>query len=891
MKKVTIFAISIMLILITAAFVSADLNVTLLTPTNGTETNNNTINFSCNVSEDNVSLSLTNVTLYVWNSTSDLYTNFSEISGTQNDNITFWSIQLADDNFEWNCNVSNNGSVTALAASNYTLTVDTTNPVISEITINDSYLYTSQVIEYIVNVSDESNSTIASVVAEGNSLAWNGTYWIGTGAVDNDEVVNVTVIDAAGNNITNNSVTYTVDNTSPVLTVAMINNTNLSLSPNITHENGTVTFNWTINETGLNYTNLSIDSGVIYNSSTDVGPNIFTTNVSTGIHTVTITSYDNAGNSDISGPYTFIINRQENVTDLMQIIINSNPGVITNSSLKNSSGSDLSGNNWLNQTLILDMDINVSGISGSVEIINFSGLDANWNQTDFVSIVNTSGSLANTIINNAGTNLSDLILFINATQFLNQTDFGAGVKIFINRTLGSLDMLYFDDDDGGDVYKITTICVNNESGPGANITLSNMCYYNASSNVTIWIPHLSGAGLGNDTAVPRITVNVPGATLDNSYFKFNITVNEINPISSGTFCWFILNTSGVQYNISASNFSTVANNTYNYVQLTHVFYNLSNGAYNITVNCTDSSNNSAVNQTLFTLTDTTAPAVTFASATSIDTTSADIVVTANYTYDLINYSIRIGTVNTSLSTSENSSIYSTSHTIELSGLSNDTRYYYNITSCDINAKCTHSGIKNFATTDDESSSSSSSDSNNNYASSYWQATFSTSVYDLEQGFYKIIGYKQRMRIRVNDSEHYIGIVEIDNNSATINVSSITQQQVFNIGDTYKFDVIEDGYYDLSITLDDINNSKANLYTILIHELVPESIGEPEPTNGTNISEPLNTTTTDPNQIVITEESSEQEKQKGSTNWLLLVLIIVGLIVVIFLLVGGKKKRY
>jgi hypothetical protein len=70
--------------------------------------------------------------------------------------------------------------------------------------------------------------------------------------------------------------------------------------------------------------------------------------------------------------------------------------------------------------------------------------------------------------------------------------------------------------------------------------------------------------------------------------------------------------------------------------------------------------------------------------------------------------------------------------------------------------------------------------------------------------------KERIRIKIDGQLHYIGIKELYSTTSTIEISSDPQQVVFNIGDENKFDVTDNGFYDLSVILNSIESNKANI---------------------------------------------------------------------------------
>jgi hypothetical protein len=102
---------------------------------------------------------------------------------------------------------------------------------------------------------------------------------------------------------------------------------------------------------------------------------------------------------------------------------------------------------------------------------------------------------------------------------------------------------------------------------------------------------------------------------------------------------------------------------------------------------------------------------------------------------------------------------------------------------------------------------------------YWTTTFAPTDAQLAAGYVKDLGVKERVKAIINHTNHYAGVVKLTSTTATINVSSIAQTAELNIGDTKKFDVDSDSFYDVSVKLNSITGSKANLKITTIHEKV------------------------------------------------------------------------
>jgi parallel beta-helix repeat protein len=93
-------------------------NVTLVSPADSTNIYSTTTTVTCNATDDSA---LENITLYVWNSTAEFYTNTTIIGGMHNSSS--WNLtNLTQENYTWNCLAYNNASQSDWADSNRTFT-------------------------------------------------------------------------------------------------------------------------------------------------------------------------------------------------------------------------------------------------------------------------------------------------------------------------------------------------------------------------------------------------------------------------------------------------------------------------------------------------------------------------------------------------------------------------------------------------------------------------------------------------------------------------------------------------------------------------------------------------------------------------------------------------
>jgi len=545
-----------------------------------------------------------------------------------------------------------------------TFIIDNTVPAVNTATLSDTYVSTGQSVMVTVNATDANG--VASVTANGINLTqqgggaiWNGTINL-TGSTG---PANATVVatDNAGNTNTT-YLAYTRDNVAPVITVNSPAN-----GSTVSDASGNLTLNYTVTEAQIISSNVSIDGGVFANSTTSNGTTLFNfTGIAAGTHTIVITAYDNASLSSTSTT-TFVMSAPINATAKLENMQTSvGTATLLNVSLLDATNNsiDYSNNGSIvvtNLSLSLQMNVNVSATENvTVTIPSFNGSSANWNATNFDIETNASSAIgANTTLN-TGANVTALVVFTNMSNFLANTAYINGTIIVFQQPLNNLTVLYIADDTGSAVYKLS-----NCSTVPTTVTLSNMCYVNTSSNVTVYVPHLSGAALANDTSAPTVNISSPAnnTAVTNSYLTFSFDAWEANP-NATAFCWYNLtNSSGqVSYASLATTAFTQAGTKYSY---SVVLSGLVNNTYNMTVNCTDLNNQSKQVRHNFTIADTTAPSVTAISATTSGSTVTLSVTTSEaaqcrYATTDVAWGVMLNMTTTNSTTHSNAITYSAS---------------------------------------------------------------------------------------------------------------------------------------------------------------------------------------------------------------------------------------
>jgi hypothetical protein len=167
--------------------------------------------------------------------------------------------------------------------------------------------------------------------------------------------------------------------------------------------------------------------------------------------------------------------------------------------------------------------------------------------------------------------------------------------------------------------------------------------------------------------------------------------------------------------------------------------------------------------------------------------------------------------------------------------------------------------------------------------SFWTLTSNVNDEQFKQGYTKQLAVKQRIKISVNNTSHYIGVIKLTNKSITINVTSEPQQAVLAVNETKKFELTNDTFYDLLIRLNNITENKANLTIKSIYEKIVEVEEEKKEEKDKEIE-------------IAEEEKEELAKEKGKLwiwviVWIVVVslVVIAGLVIFWFIKIKIKKK--
>ncbi len=369
-----------------------------------------------------------------------------------------------------------------------------------------------------------------------------------------------------------------------------------------------------------------------------------------------------------------------------------------------------------------------------------------------------------------------------------------------------------------------TFTASNPNGNIWNTTVNLTVYPDGIYNITVWAND-TGNNLNNsaraftirfDNTKPEVQEANISAPLSNSNqtsaITLNVTVRDVTS-SIGTVFFNITNSSGAQ---NATLVGTQEGSYYRVLVFNTTGY--PDGLYNITIFVNDTANNlnstALISRVRF---DNTAPTVTITRSSSSTLTSvvADVAVTDSGSG--INRTCDVDSTLAAVSGS------AASQTLTETGLSCGKAISYTVTCYDrvsLSSTATASLAPDGCVTSTGSSSGKSS-STSTAGTTTWLATYAADSQELSaQGpVTRSLGAKERIRVKVGTETHNVGVITITADSVTLEIASTPQSATMKVGEMRKFNTNNDTYYDISVKLVSITNSKASLVIEGIHELI------------------------------------------------------------------------
>ena len=396
-----------------------------------------------------------------------------------------------------------------------------------------------------------------------------------------------------------------------------------------------------------------------------------------------------------------------------------------------------------------------------------------------------------------------------------------------------------------------------------NVTLTTSNFVDGTYNITVWANDTAGnlnssaltSDVQFDSTPPMVfNANITSPTSSINYSTATIVINAsiIDVLRTIDSVYFnITNGAGVQ---NASIRATREGTTSSYSTTINTSH-FPDGRYNITVFANDTVNNlnksALVNSIVI---DLTVPTITL-SCTPNPVVVGDVLTCTCIESDATSgVKTKTFTVNPS---TVNTGTYSTSCVVtDYSGNSDTAFFSYSV-----------SGT---------SSSSGGGGGGGGASSTTKWTTYSVTEKDFREGETRELKSEQRLKVEVNNEDHYVGVISVSSNSAIVEVSSTPQRVSMRAGETKKFEVNGDNYYDMSVTLNSILSNRAKITLLSIHESIPvePSLG---PETGGDEAEVVAP------QVV----PEEQEEGIGLGIWAIIIIILIIVIAIVWWLI---KRR-
>jgi hypothetical protein len=150
-------------------------------------------------------------------------------------------------------------------------------------------------------------------------------------------------------------------------------------------------------------------------------------------------------------------------------------------------------------------------------------------------------------------------------------------------------------------------------------------------------------------------------------------------------------------------------------------------------------------------------------------------------------------------------------------------------------------------------------------------TYTPQASQLEKGYTKTLIKNWQINFNIEGSSHKLKVDKIENNSATITISSDPITFTLFVDESRKLDLNNDGFYDLFVKLNSVVNKQGNFFIQKIHEEIMEEEDEIEEKTEEQIPEP-----TRPGNIIIFIAGA--------------VIILVLIALFILELIKRKKKK-
>ncbi len=161
------------------------------------------------------------------------------------------------------------------------------------------------------------------------------------------------------------------------------------------------------------------------------------------------------------------------------------------------------------------------------------------------------------------------------------------------------------------------------------------------------------------------------------------------------------------------------------------------------------------------------------------------------------------------------------------------------------------------------------------------ATSSPNATELANGLTKTMWAGEVMKFMVGQEQHMFMLLSIRDNTATVQVSSTPQKATMAVGEEKKFDVNNDGYYDLYVKLNSVSGIQQAEFTL---KTINESVTAPPVIiPAQNVTQPVSLTKK-------IEEKVAQVTQaaKSPTGMTTIAIVLIIILLVLWLIYKNRK---
>jgi len=356
--------------------------------------------------------------------------------------------------------------------------------------------------------------------------------------------------------------------------------------------------------------------------------------------------------------------------------------------------------------------------------------------------------------------------------------------------------------------------------------------------------------------------NVGGGStnISNSTIYINVTANDTHG-AINTFNISLLNSTGRVHANSTYDFSklvlasdylgvlTSANTGANGSGAAY-FFGLPDDAYTLKVDVNDSSDNRYYGYFNTTIkVDTISP--------TVDLTS-DVVEGSELTITIVNSDATSGVESCSVTGGRNPIISGTAN-FKDTGLTCSNEYSYVVTCTDYAGNEGTSGSKEFRTGSCSASNSGGGGSSTNT----WTKTYAENNEEISErkSISKEIRSKERVRILFSGEDHNVGILKVSNNIVTVEVASTPQQKELGVGESAKFDLNGDSYYDIMVLINSVENGLVDMVINYIEEKVIVEEEQQESSSEDGVEKDL----------------LNQDEESNSWTWIIVIIIVLAIV--------------